>query len=97
MLSTGLLFANLSSHFLNFPYLTLFLFFAKFTPNKNVPQIVIKDLDKIDEYDQEKFYEILKYKAISNIDLPKDCNIIVTSNDIKKVSANIISLCQVIR
>lgn len=60
-------------------------------------QIVIEEIDSIDAYSQEKFYELLKYKTISNIDLPEDCNIIVTAKKLENVSANIACLCQIVK
>lgn len=60
-------------------------------------QIVIKDIDLISFYSQQKFCELLKYKTISTIELPSDCNIIVTAKDIKKVAPIILSLCQVVK
>lgn len=56
-------------------------------------QIVINNIDSIDKESQEKFYELLKYKAISDIELPADCKIIVLANDPKKVSETILRLC----
>ena len=59
----------------------------------SLPILVIKDIDKISIDEQEKFYEILKYKTISSVDLPKGCKIIVTYEDKTKVSNTITSLC----
>ena len=59
--------------------------------------LIIKDIDKIDEYEQEKFYELLKYKEISNIKLPKDLKIFVTYSNLDNVADSIISLCQIIK
>ena len=59
--------------------------------------LIIKDIDKIDEYEQEKFYELLKYKEISNFKLPKDLKIFVTYSNINNVADSIISLCQIIK
>ena len=55
-------------------------------------QIVIDGIDLIDKEDQEKFYELLKYKAISDIDLPSDCTIIITAENLKNVSETILRL-----
>ncbi|MDD4815958.1 MAG: hypothetical protein PHQ62_02320 [Clostridia bacterium] len=60
-------------------------------------QIIINGIDKIDKESQEKFYELLKYKAISNVELPHDCNIIVIAENLKNVSATILNHCQVIK
>lgn len=62
-----------------------------FDENKKI--IVIDKLDTIDLYNQEKFYELLKYKTISSVNLPDDCSIIITALDINKISPNILSLC----
>lgn len=64
---------------------------------KSSHQIVIDSIDLIDKVNQEKFYELLKYKAISNVDLPLDCNIIVTASDLKKVSNTILRLCLLVK
>lgn len=60
-------------------------------------QIVIDGVDSIDKENQEKFYELLKYKAISDIDLPADCTIIVTASNINNVSETILRLCLLAR
>lgn len=59
--------------------------------------LIIKDIDKIDEYEQEKFYELLKYKEISNFKLPRDLKIFVTYSNLDNVADSIISLCQIIK
>lgn len=64
---------------------------------KTSHQIIIDGIDLIDKESQEKFYELLKYKAISDIDLPSDCNIIVLAKDLKEVSETIIRLCLLIK
>ena len=63
--------------------------------NQKEPLIVINNLDYIDKYNQKKFYELLKYKAISNIELPVNTRIIILANDLEKISPNIINLCVV--
>lgn len=60
------------------------------------PQIVIENIDEISKENQEKFYELLKYKTISGIDLPKNCYFIVTATDLNNVSKTILSLCQIV-
>ena len=64
---------------------------------KSSHQIVINGIDSIEKENQEKFYELLKYKAISNIELPSDCNIIVTAKDLKNVSETILRLCLLVK
>lgn len=63
--------------------------------SKNSKQImlVIDQIDSIIEEKQEKFYGILKYKNINGINFPKNMQIVVTANDIEKVSKRIQSLC----
>ena len=58
--------------------------------------LVINNIDKIDEYEQQKFVEILKYKTISSISLPQKTKIVVLCNNLNKVSSTILSLCQII-
>ena len=64
---------------------------------KSSHQIVIEGIDSIDKESQEKFYELLKYKAISDVELPKDCTIIVTAKDLKNVSETILRLCLLVK
>ncbi len=49
-----------------------------------IPILVIKDINKIDETEQKKFIEILKYKKISTFHLPENCIIIVTCSNLKE-------------
>lgn len=65
--------------------------------NSDTNTIVIDGIDGIDMESQEKFYELLKYKTISSIEFYKEIKIVVLYKDLKKVSPNIISLCQVIK
>ena len=58
--------------------------------------LVINNIDKIDEYEQQKFVEILKYKTISSVSLPQKTKIVVLCNNLNKVSSTILSLCQTI-
>ena len=58
--------------------------------------LVINNIDKIDEYEQQKFVEILKYKTISSVSLPQKTKIVVLCNNFNKVSSTILSLCQTI-
>lgn len=46
------------------------------------PILVIEDLDTIDEIEQRKFLEILKYNKISTFELPLNCVIIVTCSSL---------------
>lgn len=63
---------------------------------RGLRQIVISDIDKISKEEQEKFYEMLKYKQISGVDLPENTEIIVLAKNIKNVSETIIRLCAII-
>lgn len=71
--------------------------FYKIIKDKASHQIIITNIDSIDKESQEKFYELLKYKAISNTELPADCKIIVLANDLKKVSETILRLCFLVK
>lgn len=63
----------------------------------DINTIIIDGIDGIDMENQEKFYELLKYKTISSIEFYKEIKIVVLYKDLKKVSPNIISLCQIIK
>lgn len=45
--------------------------------NKESTILIITDLSKISKEEQEKFYEILKYRKIGTLELPKNCIILV--------------------
>ena len=63
---------------------------------KSSKKIIINNIDSLDVELQEKFYELLKYKTISSMDLPKDCTIIVLANNIENVSDTLQRLCLII-
>lgn len=63
---------------------------------KKYSTIIIDGIDLIDEYKQEKFYELLKYKTISSIEFPFNVKIVLLYDDIKKVSKSITALCQIV-
>ena len=46
------------------------------------PILVINNIDDIDELEQRKFLEILKYNKISTFELPQNCVIIVTCSSL---------------
>ncbi|MBE5735908.1 MAG: hypothetical protein E7356_00920 [Clostridiales bacterium] len=71
--------------------------FDDISRGKSSKQIVIDGIDKVYEPYQEKFYEIIKYKEISNVPLPSGCTIILTVDRLDRVSKNIASLCMVIK
>lgn len=56
------------------------------TSNKRL--LVIDKIDTIPLEEQMKFGELLEYRKISTFDLPKDCVIIVTANEINKDKIN---------
>ena len=58
-------------------------------------QLIINSVDEIDEYEQGKFYEMLKFKQISNIDLPKNTGIIVIAKDTDFVADSLKNLCMI--
>lgn len=61
------------------------------TKNK---MLVIDKIDTISKEEQLKFVELLKYRKILTFELPKDCLIIITANEIntEKISNEIFSL-----
>lgn len=55
----------------------------------NNHKILIIDLiDSIDKEEQIKFIELLKYRKVSIFELPIDCVIIVTANEVNKDKIN---------
>lgn len=50
--------------------------------------LIIDNINSIPKDEQTKFIEILKYKKISTFDLPKNCFIIVTANNLKENPIN---------
>ena len=56
--------------------------------NLNKRLIVIDRIDTISKDEQMKFCELLEYRKISTFDLPNNCLIIVTANDINKDKIN---------
>ena len=61
--------------------------------NNNKNLLIINLIDTISDEEQEKFFELLKYKEITNTALPKNTKIIVMAKDIKNVSSSIKRLC----
>lgn len=59
--------------------------------------IVIDGIDSIDKYNQNKFYELLKYQTITSVEFPQQVKIIVLYEKLENVSENITSLCQIIK
>lgn len=63
--------------------------------NTNVNRILIIDkIDTINKEEQLKFCELLEHRKISTFELPRNCIIIVTANEINKdkISEEIYSL-----
>lgn len=58
------------------------------TQTNNIPILIIKDINKIPSEEQTKFIELLKYKKISTFDLPQNCIIIVTCQNLKENKIN---------
>ena len=56
--------------------------------------LVIDKIDTISKEEQLKFCELLEYRKISTFELPKNCVIIVTANEINedKINEEILSL-----
>ena len=50
--------------------------------------LVIDKIDAIEKEEQLKFCELLEYRKISTFELPKNCVIIVTANEINKDKIN---------
>ena len=61
---------------------------------KEVPILIIKEINNVSKEAQYKFIEILKYKKISTFELPKNCIVIATCNDLKEkpISEDVYSL-----
>ena len=51
--------------------------------------LIISNIDKINIQEQEKFYGLLKFKALNGFDLPTNSQIVLTCVDIEKVSTKI--------
>ena len=56
--------------------------------------LIIDQIDTISKEEQLKFCELLEYRKISTFELPKNCVIIVTANEINKdkISEEVFSL-----
>lgn len=50
---------------------------------KDKPILLINEINSISKEEQYKFVEILKYKKVSTFELPKNCIIIATCNNLK--------------
>ena len=59
---------------------------VKSKENDNINLLIITDFDKIDKTKQKKFTELLKYRQIGTLTLPKNCVIIVLATTINKES-----------
>lgn len=65
--------------------------------DKIIDTIIIDGIDVIDDYEQQKFYELLKYNTITSQEFPTKIKIFVLYKDLKKVSKTITSLCQIFK
>ena len=56
--------------------------------------LIIDNINEVDEDEQVKFIEILKYKKIATFELPKNCLVIVTCLDLntRKINDEVYSL-----
>lgn len=54
--------------------------------NNNINLLIITNFDKIDKSKQKRFTELLKYRQIGTLTLPKNCVIIVLATIINKES-----------
>ena len=63
---------------------------------KTSRQIIIDGIDTIDRESQHKFYELLKYKMISGVELPHDCTVIVLAKNLNNVEETILRQCLVV-
>lgn len=50
---------------------------------KDNPILLINDINSVSKEEQYKFVEILKYKKVSTFELPKNCVVIATCNNLK--------------
>lgn len=84
---------ELNGHYDNMEYVPPKWFNDLLSINGN-KLLVIDKIDTISKEEQKKFIEILKYKKISTFDLPSECRIIVTANEIDKdkIDEEILSL-----
>ena len=74
---------ELNGHYDNMEYVPPKWFNDLLSINGN-KLLVIDKIDTISKEEQKKFIEILKYKKVSTFDLPSECRIIVTANEIDK-------------
>ena len=56
--------------------------------NSNAKVLVIDRIDSISKEEQVKFLELLKYRKVGTLELPKNCVIIITANEINKKTIN---------
>ena len=62
--------------------------FNDITNTNEIKLLVIDKIDTISKEDQLKFCELLEYRKISTFELPKNCVIIVTANEVNKDKIN---------
>ncbi len=56
--------------------------------NSDAKLLVIDRIDSISKDEQVKFLELLKYRKVGTLELPKNCVIIITANEINKNTIN---------
>ena len=86
---------ELNGHYDNMEYVAP-KWYNNLSNTKDNKYLIIDKLDMINFKEQKKFIEILKYRKISTFDLPSDCRIIITANEIDKVDEEILSLVAMI-
>ena len=64
---------------------------------KNNVLLIIKDIDLIDEKEQLRFLEIIKYRSVNGFKLPNNAHIILSCQNLDNVSNTIKSHCLVIK
>jgi len=59
--------------------------------------LLISNLCTINESEQNKFLELLKYKSISGFKIPENSHIVITCSNLDKISDNIKSFCAIVK
>ena len=60
---------------------------------ENNTVLIISNIDSVAEEEQNKFYGLLKYKALNGIELPLNSQIVLTCTSEEKISKKIKDLC----
>lgn len=56
--------------------------------NDPVNLLIIDNFDKINKDKQKRFIELLKYRKVNSLEIPKNCSIIVLARQVNKESIN---------